>query len=74
MQVTRYLFQSPYSSQVQVGRPDTSTSGEQKSSVDDSGLQKAANQSLEKAQSFKATQTAEVKPTVSSSSTLDIYA
>jgi hypothetical protein len=26
MEVTRYLFQSPYSSQVQVGRPETSTS------------------------------------------------
>ena len=26
MEVTRYLFQSPYSSQVQVGKPETSTS------------------------------------------------
>ena len=74
MQVTRYLFQSPYSSQVQVGRPDTSSSTEQSSVSDDSGLQKAANQSLQNAEAFKATQVKEVKPVVSSDSLLDIYA
>jgi len=30
MEVTRYLFQSPYSSQVQVGKPETSTSSNTK--------------------------------------------
>ncbi|MCF6309327.1 MAG: hypothetical protein L3J19_02465 [Sulfurimonas sp.] len=74
MQVTRYLFQSPYSSQVQVGRPDVSSSGEQKSAQSDSGLQKAVNQPLEEAQSFKETQVQEVEPTVKSDILLDIYA
>lgn len=27
MEVTRYIFQSPYSSQVQIGKPDTSSAG-----------------------------------------------
>jgi len=44
MQVSRYFFQSPYSSQVQLGRPDTTTSGEQQSRLADSGLKKAADQ------------------------------
>ncbi len=77
MQITRYLFQSPYHSQVQVGRPDTS-SVKQGSTQSDSGLQEAANQSLEKAQSFQETQVQEVEPTVEptadSSALLDIYA
>lgn len=74
MQVTRYLFQSPYSSQVQVGRADTSSSAQQSGVQDDSGLQKAANQTLESAKTFKANQVEEVKPTISSDSLLDIYA
>lgn len=41
MEVTRYLFQSPYSSQVQIGRPDTSsTSG---SAKENSSTSPAAN-------------------------------
>lgn len=74
MQVTSYLFQSPYSSQVQVGRPHTSSSGEQKSTQSDSGLQKAVNQPLEEAQSFKEAQVQEVEPAVKSDVLLDIYA
>jgi hypothetical protein len=31
MEVTRYIFQSPYSNQVQVGKPDASSSQETKS-------------------------------------------
>jgi hypothetical protein len=74
MQVTNYLFQSPYSSQVQVGRPNTSSSGEQKSTQSDSGLQQAINKPLEEAQSFKETQIQEVEPAVKSDALLDIYA
>ncbi|MCW8895575.1 hypothetical protein [Sulfurimonas sp.] len=74
MQVTRYLFQSPYSNQIQIGRPDTSSSTKQSGIENDSGLQKAANQSLQNAEAFKATQIQEVKPAVSSNSLLDTYA
>jgi len=74
MDVTNYIFQSPYSSPVQVGRPDTS-------SVKKQGVQKdsgaeiitATNESLKKAESFKNTQTQDVKATVESAS-LDTYA
>ena len=31
MEVTRYIFQSPYSNQVQVGKPDASSTQETKS-------------------------------------------
>lgn len=69
MEVTRYLFQSPYSSQIQIGRPDvnSSTSGE-----GDSELIKSTNQTMKEAQSFQASQTKEVTPTVNSNSLLDV--
>ncbi|WP_373001642.1 hypothetical protein [Sulfurimonas sp.] len=74
MNVTRYTFQSPYPSQVQVGRPDPSS--KQESSAPDTGSEiiKSTNTSLANAQSFQATQTSEVKPTVGSSPLLDTYA
>ncbi|DAB28071.1 MAG: hypothetical protein A2513_10715 [Sulfurimonas sp. RIFOXYD12_FULL_33_39] len=74
MEVTRYLFQSPYSSQIQIGRPDTSSVGSDKNSQDDSALLKSTNKSLSSAETFKATQTQEVKPTVASTSLLDVIA
>ena len=74
MQVNRYIFQSPYSSQVQVGRPDPSVGSEQKAQQDTSGLMQSTNTSLQNAQSFQATQVGEVTPTVTSDNLLDIYA
>jgi hypothetical protein len=74
MQVNSYIFQSPYSSQVQIGRLDTSTNNKETSTQDDSALKNAVNQPLNNAQSFKATQTQEVKPTVDGGALLDTYA
>ena len=73
MNVSRYIFQSPYSSQVQVGRPDPSVKQDSSSAV---ATQSApvVNETLSSAQSFTATQTSEVTPTVSSNNLLDVYA
>ena len=73
MNVSRYIFQSPYSSQVQVGRPDPSVKQESSSAV---ATQSApvVNETLSSAQSFAATQVGEVTPTVSSDNLLDVYA
>jgi len=73
MQVSQYLFQSPSSSQVQIGRPDPSVKTE--SAPTQSAT--VANESLSKAQSFTATQTTEVTPQVESTESthlLDVYA
>lgn len=76
MTVNRYLFQSPYTNQVQVGRPDPSVQQEQGTQAQSSGseLLQTTNQTLQEAQSFEATQVSEVKPTVDSAQLLDIYA
>lgn len=66
MQVAQYTYQSPSTSAVQVGRPDTSVKQEQSAS--------STNQTQEKAQSFVATQVKEVIPTVNTKQNLDIYA
>jgi len=74
MNVAQYTFQSPYSSQVQVGRLDPSSKQETSTASSDSGLIKSTNTTLKNAQSFQATQTQEVTPTVDSSRLLDVYA
>jgi len=78
MTVSRYLFQSPYSSSVQVGRPDPSVKQEEKSDTasaqTDVDSAVVINKTLQEAQSLEATQVSEVKPTVNSSQLLDIYA
>jgi len=74
MEVKRYLFQSPYSSPVQVGRADPSSTSESKPQQDTSGLDGAINKTQNEAASFQATQVEEVKPTVSSNNILDTYA
>ena len=73
MTVERYLFQSPYSSQVQIGRPDPSVS---KQSNNDAELLQNTNQTAQKAQQFQASQTQDVKPSVlqSENQLLDVYA
>ena len=78
MEVSKYLFQSPSSSQVQIGRPDPSSRQEptkQESTKDGASI--LPNETLKKAQSFQATQTKEVLPSVKSSdssNSLDVYA
>ena len=79
MQVSRYLFQSPYSSQVQFGTPDPSVKKEESSQTtqkQESNPQQAPalpNESLQNAQNFKSTQIKDVTPTVSNN-LLDVYA
>ena len=77
MNVGRYIFQSPYSSQVQVGRPDPSVKneeGESSKTQSSSGSFTTVNSTVQEAQVFEATQTSEVKPTVESNQLLDVYA
>ena len=74
MEVKRYLFQSPYSSSVQVGRADPSSSTEKETKSNTTALDIPASQTQTDATAFKATQVQEVKPTVSSNNILDTYA
>jgi hypothetical protein len=70
MQVAQYTFQSPSTSQVQVGRLDPSSVN--KSSNNNSLPKSVLNQTATKAESFAKTQTQAVKPTVEGS-TLNLY-
>lgn len=74
MTVGSYLFQSPYSSSVQVGRPDSSAKKEDTSQVGVGGLSSATNQTLQDAKNFQVTQISDVKPSVDSTHLLDVYA
>ena len=73
MQIAQYLFQSPSPQQVQIGRPDPSVKQESTTTTDAS----LPNETQSKAQSFVATQTSEVTPSVESVDSaplLDVYA
>jgi len=70
MQVAQYTFQSPSTSQVQVGRLDPSSVKEQ--TTTSSPPSSVTNQTAQKAESFLGTQTQEVTPTVEANS-IDIY-
>ena len=70
MQVERYLFQSPYSSPVQFGRPDPST----RDDAQDQQLIKQTNKTAREAQVFASSEKKEVTPTVDSGNLLDVYA
>ncbi|MCF6339476.1 MAG: hypothetical protein L3J10_01830 [Sulfurimonas sp.] len=75
MQVNSYIFQSPYSSQVQIGRLDTSKNTE---STDDSGnstQSKAVNKPLETTRDLKENQAKlDLVQSFLKTQTLDIYA
>jgi len=70
MQVAQYIFQSPSSSPVQVGKLDTSAQQEQATE----SMIKNSNTTAKKAESFTATQIKSVTPTVNSNKSLDVYA
>ena len=75
MNVASYLYQSPSSSAVQVGRLDPSSAKEETSTVSSSSASLDTSTPVQKeAQSFVATQTNEVSPSVESEHILDIYA
>ena len=70
MNVAQYTFQSPSTSQVQVGRIDPSSVKEEKSQSAPANTNAIQNE----ANSFAATQVQEVIPTVDTSRLLDVYA
>ncbi len=73
MNVSSYIFQSPYSGQVQVGRPDTSVQKESSSSEsDDTSLTRVSTTAQEAP--TDSTQVEEVQATTESTPLLDIYA
>ena len=76
MEVTQYTYLSPYTSPVQFGRPDASSQKQENSSQESTNTQelpKSTNESLTEAQEFSASQTQEVKPSVTTNN-LDLYA
>lgn len=72
MNVTQYTFLSPYSSPVQVGKPDSSSKDDSSTEQSSAGLD--LNQTLDSAKNFQATQVGEVKIEVESDHLLDTYA
>ncbi len=74
MTVQKYLFQSPYSSSVQIGRPDPNAKSEDTDSIAQNSSANFTNQTLQDSQNFQASQVSEVKPTVDSKQLLDVYA
>ena len=74
MDTTQYLFQSPYNSQVQFGRPDPSTKQNEQTQEAINSLTQDTNAVTKEAQSFGESQTKEVTPTVESPNQIDVYA
>ena len=70
MNVAQYTFQSPSTSQVQVGRLDPSSVKEEKTQPAPTNTNATQNE----ASAFASTQVSEVAPTVDSSRLLDVYA
>ncbi|WP_345991152.1 hypothetical protein [Sulfurimonas sp. HSL-1716] len=74
MNITRYIFESPYSSQIQIGRPDPSVKQQASSQQQGSELLQNTNQTTSDAQTFLSTEKKDVTPTVTSTNLLDTYA
>jgi len=74
MQTSRYLFQSPYNSQVQFGRPDPSSEQNKQTQKTLDALTKDTNTISKEASTFQTSQKDDVKPSVESAHKLDIYA
>ena len=74
MNVTRYLFQSPSSNQVQIGKPDLSSKEEDSSKSTSSFGSAVTAKSPEQWLQNDATSVQKVKPTVNSNQLLDTYA
>lgn len=74
MQIAQYLFQSPSPNPVQVGRLDPTSVENQNSNSSSQDLPKAVvSQTETKAQTFEASQTKDVKPSVTLNA-IDTYA
>jgi len=74
MNVSSYLFQSPYPSPVQVGRADPSTQQEEQKTQSNAEPAPQTDQKQQEAQAFAASQIKEVAPVVESKKLLDVYA
>ncbi|WP_455757187.1 hypothetical protein [Sulfurimonas sp.] len=74
MTVTRYLFQSPYSSQVQIGTPDPSSKEEETSKSKSSFGSAATAKTPEQWLQNDAITVQKVEPTVETNKLLDTYA
>ncbi len=74
MNVAQYTFQSPYPSPVQVGHLDPNSVKKDSSQGDAPSLLQSTNQTLSEAKTFETSLKSDVKPTVSSADSLDVYA
>ncbi len=77
MQVNQYLFQSPSTSQVQVGRLDPSSKETEKpaeTSSQQQGVKSLQQQPAHPTQVESTNTTQQTQPTVSSQQLLDVYA
>ena len=78
MNVQQYLFQSPYTNSVQVGRPDPSSKPEETTSNETSSAQVDTNVTKQQpehpTQVESANTVSSVTPNVSSNQLLDVYA
>jgi len=71
MEVSSYVFKSPYPSRVQIGVEDPSSKN---SDSNNDTQMSTTNQTQQKAQSLTESLQSDVKPTVNSSAKLDLYA
>jgi len=80
MNVASYTYQSPSTTPIQAGRLDPNSVKESEKPQENTEqnntdlLTRSTNETLQKAQDFQATQVTDVKPTVSSQNSLDLYA
>jgi len=73
MQVKQYIYQSPYTSPIQIGRVDPNAPKEDGSATNaDATLNKSQLQ--QEAQTFQEATKQDVEPSVTSNQLLDIYA
>jgi hypothetical protein len=70
MEVSSYVFKSPYPSKVQIGTENPNAKSDDSSSKNEITV---TDKTQQKAQSFVATQENEVKPTLNESTKLDLY-
>jgi len=75
MTIDRYIFQSPYSSQIQVGRPDLSANSKETGSNLPTEILKNPTETTQPApQGVLVEKTEEISPTNSSNQLLNLYA
>jgi len=74
MQVAQYTFQSPSSSQVQIGRLDPSSKEDVTDQSASAQSTSSTNETLQDDKSFETTPVLEVNPAVKSEQLLDLYA